>query len=208
VPASSDRPAKPTAPPAAGSQAVDDLTWLAYRAAGALGEAFNKVSRDAGLADLRDWLVLALISGDGAQRTQLEIATHLGIDKSTLVPLLDRLERDGLIIRATSERDRRIRIPQATPAGIKVVKEVAIARDAAINDRLAAIPPAERASFHATLWRIVEGKYGNARVVPLPCGGIAGAVTGSAHGNNSGPAGEHQPGANRPAQVVRRSGGP
>jgi MarR family transcriptional regulator, transcriptional regulator for hemolysin len=155
MPAKRDPPAKPTAPAAAGSPGVDDLTWLAYRAADALGEAFNKVSREAGLADLRDWLVLALISGDGTQRTQLEIATQLGIDKSTLVPLLDRLERDGLIIRATSERDRRVRIPQATPAGLKVVKDVAIARDAAINDRLAAIPPAERASFHATLWRIV-----------------------------------------------------
>ena len=144
-------------PDAVGGPGAGDLTWLAYRAAGALGEAFNKVSREAGLADLRDWLVLALITGDGKQRTQLEIATQLGIDKSTLVPLLDRLERDGLIIRATSERDRRVRIPQATPAGIKVVQDVAIARDAAINDRLAAIPPADRASFHATLWRIVEG---------------------------------------------------
>ena len=131
MPADRDHPARPAAPPAAGSPRVDDLTWLAYRAAGALGEAFNKVSRDAGLADLRDWLVLALISGDGTQRTQLDIATQLGIDKSTLVPLLDRLERDGLIIRSTSERDRRVRIPQATPAGIKVVKQVAIARDAA-----------------------------------------------------------------------------
>jgi DNA-binding MarR family transcriptional regulator len=158
MPANPDHPARPAGPPAtADSPGVDDLTWLAYRAAGALGEAFNKVSREAGLADLRDWLVLALITGDGKQRTQLEIATQLGIDKSTLVPLLDRLERDGLVIRATSERDRRVRIPQATPAGVKVVKDVAIARDAAINDRLAAIPPAERASFHATLWRIVDG---------------------------------------------------
>jgi hypothetical protein len=33
----------------------------------------------------------------------------------------------------------------------------AIAREAAINDRLAAIPPSGRASFHATLWRIVGG---------------------------------------------------
>jgi MarR family transcriptional regulator, transcriptional regulator for hemolysin len=158
MPAHRDHPAKPAAPPAAvESSGVDDLTWLAYRAAGALGEAFNRVSREAGLADLRDWLVLALITGDGKQRTQLEIATQLGIDKSTLVPLLDRLERDGLVVRATSERDRRVRIPQATPAGLKVVRDVAIARDAAINDRLAAIPPADRASFHATLWRIVDG---------------------------------------------------
>ena len=158
MPAHPDHPATPAGPPAAAAgPGVDDLTWLAYRAAGTLGEAFNKVSREAGLADLRDWLVLALISGDGKQRTQLEIATQLGIDKSTLVPLLDRLERDGLIVRATSERDRRVRIPQATPAGLKVVSDVAVARDAAINDRLAAIPPAERASFHATLWRIVDG---------------------------------------------------
>ena len=157
MPAKHDPPAKPTGPAAAGGPGVDDLTWLAYRAADALGEAFNKVSREAGLADLRDWLVIALISGDGTQRTQLEIATQLGIDKSTLVPLLDRLERDGLIVRTTSERDRRVRIPQATPAGLKVVKQVAIARDAAINDRLAAIPLSERASFHATLWRIVGG---------------------------------------------------
>ncbi len=158
MPAKRDRPAKPAAPHAAtGHPGVDDLTWLAHRAADALGAAFNKVSRDAGLADLRDWLVLALISGDGMQRTQLQIATQLGIDKSTLVPLLDRLERDGLIVRTSSERDRRVRIPQATPAGNEVVKKVAIARDAAINDRLAAIPPAERASFHATLWSIVAG---------------------------------------------------
>jgi hypothetical protein len=34
---------------------------------------------------------------------------------------------------------------------------IKVSRDAAINDRLAAIPPAERASFHATFWRIVEG---------------------------------------------------
>jgi DNA-binding MarR family transcriptional regulator len=154
----SDRRVTPaTLPASTGNPGTDDLTWLAYRAAEALGEAFNKVSREAGLADLRDWLVLALISGDGTPRTQLEIAGQLGIDKSTLVPILDRLERDALIVRTVSKSDRRVRIPQATPAGVEVVKSVAIARDAAINDRLGAIPPSQRAIFHATLWSIVEG---------------------------------------------------
>ncbi len=137
---------------------AEDLTWLAYRAADALGDSFNQVSREAGLADLRDWLVLALISGDGKKRTQLEIATELAIDKSTLVPLLDRLERDGLIVRTVSERDRRIRIPQATPAGVKIVGQVRVARDAAIDERLAAIPPDQRANFHAMLWAIVANE--------------------------------------------------
>jgi hypothetical protein len=49
-----------------------------------------------------------------------------------------------------------VRIPATTPAGIEVVGKVAIARDAAINERLAAIPPADRAIFHSVLWSIVE----------------------------------------------------
>jgi MarR family transcriptional regulator, transcriptional regulator for hemolysin len=152
-----DDRADPVTPPAStGGPGTDDLTWLAHRAAEALGDAFNRVSREAGLADLRDWLVLALVS-DGVPRTQLEIATQLGIDKSTLVPLLDRLERDGLIVRTFSERDRRVRIPQATPRGVEMVSKVAMARDAVIDDRLAAIPPSDRATFHAVLWSIVTG---------------------------------------------------
>ncbi|MEU6781561.1 MarR family transcriptional regulator [Nonomuraea angiospora] len=135
---------------------AEDLTWLAHRAAEALKEAFNRVSRAAGLADLRDWLVLALVS-DGSQRTQLEIARELDIDKTTLVAIIDRLEKDGLIVRNVSERDRRVRIPAATPRGVEVKNQVAVARDAAISERLAAIPAAEHAKFHSMLWSIVEG---------------------------------------------------
>ena len=74
------------------------------------------------------------------------------------MPLLDRLERDGLIVRAFSDRDRRVRIPQATARGAGMVSKVAVARDAVINDRLAAIPLADRATFHAVLWSIVTGE--------------------------------------------------
>jgi DNA-binding MarR family transcriptional regulator len=152
---SSQNDPRATSDGVAGSPETADLTWLAHRAAEALGAAFNRVSREAGLADPRDWLVLALVS-DGTQRTQLEIANQLGIDKTTLVSLLDRLVRNGLVVRTFSEKDRRVRIPAATPAGIEVVGKVAIARDAAINERLAAIPPADRAIFHSVLWSIVE----------------------------------------------------
>jgi DNA-binding MarR family transcriptional regulator len=151
-----------------------DLTWLVFRTADALAAAFNQAARDSGLTDLRDWLVLALIS-DGTERTQFEIASHLGIDKSTLVPILDRLEKAGLLVRTASERDRRVRIPRPTQTGREVADAVAVARDRAVNERLAAIPVAERAAFHATLFNIVQ-----------PAGG-PGDSAGSTEGTHPGP---------------------
>src|SRR5580700_3113710 len=38
---------------------------------------------------------------------QIELGTHLGVDKASIVALLDRLERAGLIERRRSTRDRR-----------------------------------------------------------------------------------------------------
>ncbi len=38
---------------------------------------------------------------------QIELGTHLGVDKASIVALLDRLERAGLIERRRSIRDRR-----------------------------------------------------------------------------------------------------
>jgi DNA-binding MarR family transcriptional regulator len=133
-----------------------DLTWLTHRAAATLGDVFDAVCREAGLADLRDWLVLALV-GEGGQRTQSEIGAQLGIDKTTLVSLLDRLEREGLIVRTFSARDRRVRIPEATAAGLALHDKVAAARDEAIQQRLATIPAAQQALLRSMLWSIAMG---------------------------------------------------
>jgi DNA-binding MarR family transcriptional regulator len=134
---------------------TQDLAWLVRRAADALADAFNAVTRDTDLTDLRDWLVLALIS-DGVDRTQGDIAGELAIDKTTLVSLLDRLEASGLITRDVSERDRRARIPRITQKGRDVASTVAIAKEAAINDKLAAIPAADKAWFHGMLSQIIH----------------------------------------------------
>ena len=68
------------------------------------------------------------------------------------------LAQAGGMSEALQDRLRLTDDPRAVVrADAPVAGKVAIARDAAINDRLAAIPPSERASFHATLWSIVEG---------------------------------------------------
>src|SRR3984885_6464355 len=71
-----------------------DLTWLLHRAAQRMRAALDQVASAQGLAGVRDWIVLsALIAQPG--RTQLALGHALGLDKTTLTSLLDRLETGG-----------------------------------------------------------------------------------------------------------------
>lgn len=51
--------------------------------------------------------------------SQIELGTHLGVDKTSIVALLDRLERAGLIQRKRSTRDRRRQGICLTAAGLR-----------------------------------------------------------------------------------------
>ncbi|WP_176223234.1 MarR family winged helix-turn-helix transcriptional regulator [Agreia pratensis] len=132
-----------------------DLTWLMHRAAEVLRADFDAVAKTAGLVDLRDWLVLSVVT-DGIPRTQLEIARQLGIDKTTLIAVLDRLEGQAFIVRSASPTDRRVRIPAATAAGAAIYERVTVERDTAIAARLSAVPEAEQSALRSALWAIAS----------------------------------------------------
>src|SRR5262245_20246550 len=53
---------------------------------------------------------------------QIEIANHLGIDKASVVALIDRLENAGWVQRKRSTEDRRRQGIFLTPAGVKAFK--------------------------------------------------------------------------------------
>ena len=105
-----------------------DLTWLLHRAAQRMRTALDDVARCHGLTSARDWLVLSAIAA-GPRQTQLSLAHALGIDKTTLTSLLDRMENRGFITRCLDTHDRRARIPVLTDAGRSVQRDVAEARD-------------------------------------------------------------------------------
>ena len=50
---------------------------------------------------------LMVLVGSNPGIAQFELGTHLGIDKASIVALLDRLEKAGLLERCRSVRDRR-----------------------------------------------------------------------------------------------------
>jgi DNA-binding MarR family transcriptional regulator len=75
---------------------------------------------------LRDYIVLSAL--DKTQKlTQGELGKALGLDKTTLMSQLDRLERTGLVVRRSDPRDRRARIPEITEAGNALRAKVAAA---------------------------------------------------------------------------------
>jgi DNA-binding MarR family transcriptional regulator len=75
---------------------------------------------------LRDYIVLSALDKT-PNLTQVELGKSLGLDKTTLMSQLDRLERMGLVVRRSDPRDRRARIPEITEAGNALRAKVASA---------------------------------------------------------------------------------
>ena len=151
------------AQPATATGPIDqtaDLTWLLHRAAQHMRAALDQVARAEGLAGARDWIVLsALIAEPG--RTQLALGHALGLDKTTLTSLLDRLESDGLVIRSVDPSDRRARIPELTLGGRQIQARVTRARDHAEAGLLKAFSNQERHLLRALLTRLAAGQHGD-----------------------------------------------
>jgi MarR family transcriptional regulator, organic hydroperoxide resistance regulator len=115
------RPTPPTpgapAPETAGpSPSVDsEITWLLHRAAQRMRRATEAKAEKHGLT-LRDYIVLSALEKSPGL-TQSDLGKSLGLDKTTLMSQLDRLERRGLIARHSNPHDRRLRIPVITKEG-------------------------------------------------------------------------------------------
>lgn len=105
--------------------ADSEITWLLHRAAQRMRNATGEQADKHGI-QLRDYIVLSALAM-GQNLTQIELGKLLGLDKTTLMSQLDRLERTGLVVRRGDPHDRRRRIPEITEAGQAVRAKVALA---------------------------------------------------------------------------------
>ncbi|HEY6791650.1 MAG TPA: MarR family transcriptional regulator, partial [Trebonia sp.] len=142
--------------PARGAEPAD-LTWLLHRAAQRMRAGLDEVARAHRLPGAREWIVLTAI-GIGPRQTQLALGRSLGLDKTTLTSLLDRLEAGGLVTRGLDSHDRRARIPQLTEAGREVQRDVAAARDRAEASLLAAFSSQDQWLLRDLLTRLASGQ--------------------------------------------------
>lgn len=98
--------------------------------------------------------VLNLLADEGPL-SQQAIGEMLGIDRTTMVDLVDELEKAGIVRRERNPHDRRSYAVTLTPQGKVKQKRAARAFDAAVDDFFAPLSPAEREQFAGMLRRLL-----------------------------------------------------
>ncbi|MFF0153892.1 MarR family winged helix-turn-helix transcriptional regulator [Micromonospora sp. NPDC005203] len=130
-----------------------EITWLLHRAAQRMHVVTGEQAERHGL-HLRDYIVLSALDKTPGL-TQVELARALGLDKTTLMTQLDRLERATLVVRHSDTQDRRRRIPAITPAGEDVRAQVARASEEAERKAMAGFSAVEIALLRRMLFAII-----------------------------------------------------
>jgi DNA-binding MarR family transcriptional regulator len=107
----------------------DRLGYLLKHAQAKLARASAEALAPYGV-DGHELAVLTVLAGD-EPLAQVEAAARLGVDRTTMVSLVDGLEDHGLVRRRRSPRDRRKNIVELTPAGEECLRQAEQARRAA-----------------------------------------------------------------------------
>jgi len=136
---------------------------LGYQLRRAQLRAFAALSSAIGPDGLTPMLFAVLVTIDeGGGITQREVADALGADPSTMVRMLDQLEKLSLVKRVASTKDRRVMVPTLTAAGRDLILRATPKVEASEETFAAALSPAQRAQLFDLLHRL-NGESGASR---------------------------------------------
>jgi DNA-binding MarR family transcriptional regulator len=87
---------------------------------------------------------------------QISVCAALGVDRSTLAGVVDRLEEKGLLKRSTGQTDRRSNALHLTRAGKRILGEAGASANQAEARAFEPLSPAEQRQFTQMLTKLVE----------------------------------------------------
>ena len=85
----------------------NNIGFLINRTAKALTRAFDQELRQNVGISFGQWKVIAMLVNYNNGLSQKEIAEKLRLEGPTLIPIIDKLEKSGLVVRQTDPNDRR-----------------------------------------------------------------------------------------------------
>ncbi len=123
------------------------MTDLEERFSGALHntsrawrQALNRRLKYLGVSQA-SWMTIAVAAKASEPLSQSELADSLGVEGATMVAMVDRLVKAGLVVREPSTTDRRVKRVVLTPAGTALYDKVKAAASEFRNDLLANVDP-------------------------------------------------------------------
>ena len=129
------------------------LGYLLKHAQLQLGELTSAALAPYGLSGRELAVLLSLAGGEPA--SQQEAAQRLGVDRTTMVALLDALEAKGLVTRHPHAGDRRRNVVELTPAGQQTMRAATEASDDAERRFLAPLTRQAADQLRAALQLLV-----------------------------------------------------
>ena len=87
--------------------------------------------------------------------SQQQVALRMGVDRTTMVAIIDSLEAKGIISRHPDTEDRRRNVIELTPAGHDVLDQATAASGAAEAELLAPLNPEESEQLRDLLARVI-----------------------------------------------------
>jgi MarR family transcriptional regulator for hemolysin len=85
------------------------------------------------------WLTIAIAAKAKTPLSQTQLADQMGVEGATMVAMVDRLVKSGLVVREVSTTDRRIKRVVLTAAGREVYDLVKVEAAAVRTDLLASV---------------------------------------------------------------------
>ena len=91
----------------------------------------------------KEFGALSVLSDEGPL-SQQRLGMRMGVDRTTMVAVVDALEREGFVERTRDDEDRRAYALRTTASGRRTLKRAIAAAERAEARFLARIPPAEQ----------------------------------------------------------------
>jgi DNA-binding MarR family transcriptional regulator len=132
------------------------LTYLLKRALVSLEDLHAEHLAPVGVNG-RELAVLLLLDGRDPE-SQQQAARRLGVDRTTMVTLLDGLEAKGLVARHADAGDRRRNVLELTEDGQTALVRAVRASDEAERQLLAELDDAESAQLRTLLTRLAGNR--------------------------------------------------
>ncbi len=136
-----------------GSELTDRLGYLLKHAQQRLTELTSAALEPFGISG-RELAVLLVFDALGSS-SQQDAARRLGVDRTTMVALVDGLEAKGIVLRAPSPQDRRRNRVAFTEAGRARFLRARAASDAAEREFLGLMDEEQAEAFRARLRALI-----------------------------------------------------